>query len=202
MDELEKLFQDNKSSFDRLKPSKSSWDTRSNPKSLINSDRNSWLKIAASILVLLGITLTWYANQPSQFKNLTMLSPEGKEVILDPSANKYTLIQFWASGNVLCDKENCYYYLPAYKKYKDRGFEIYAISLDVDKEEWVKGIEENDLPWIHVSDLKGWESPICIECDISKLPTTFLLNQKGDIILEDLNAEILDETLGKLLATN
>ena len=55
MDELEKLFQDNKSSFDRLKPSKSSWDTRSNPKSLINSDRNSWLKIAASILVLLGI---------------------------------------------------------------------------------------------------------------------------------------------------
>ena len=93
-------------------------------------------------------------------------------------------------------------YIPAYEKYKDQGFEIYAISLDMDKNEWIESIEENKLPWIHVSDLKGWESPICILCDITKIPTSFLLDQEGNVIAKDLNAEILDATLNELLAQN
>lgn len=207
MDELDDLFQKNKESFDQISSDKDLWHpikesldvSKTNS---FDSNKNTWLRIAASILVLVAITSAWVMgmSSSSSFPHISMESPSGQKIVLDPSLNKYTLIQFWASGNVLCDEINCYYYLPAYKKYKDRGFEIYAISLDQNKEQWIKSIEENELPWTHVSDLKGWESPVCVECNISKIPTSFLLDQKGNVILEDVNAEMLDETLGRLLA--
>jgi len=212
MDDLEKVFRDNQASFDRITTDKDLWSPikQSLATPIIpierasKSNRRWWLMVAASIVLLVAVSAYWFihTDSPPRFENLAMAAPDGKEVVFDPSLNKYTLIQFWASGNVLCDKQNCYYYLPAYKKYKDRGFEIYAISLDLDKREWMQSIEENDLPWIHVSDLKGWESPVCIECDITKIPTAFLLDQKGNIILEDVNAEMLDKTLSTLLADN
>ncbi|MFK8039455.1 MAG: TlpA family protein disulfide reductase [Crocinitomicaceae bacterium] len=212
MDELEKIVKENKASFDRLELNEDTWDainstldTKKKPTIFyLSRKRRIVLSVAATIILLIGISplFTRMFNPQSQFENLLMTSPNGEKIQLDPSLNKYTLIQFWASGNVLCDKRNCYYYLPAYEKYKDKGFEIYAISLDKNKDQWVNSIEENDLPWIHVSDLKGWESPICIECNISKIPTSYLLDQEGNIVMEDLNAEILDETLSKLLADN
>ncbi len=210
MDELEKTFKNHKEAFDRLEPSEQIW---THIKGSLNNDsavklpnrrKKIFLSIAAFLILLLGVSslLARINGQESQFDNLVMMAPNGEEILLDPSLNKYTLIQFWSSGNVVCDERNCYYYLPAYEKYKDKGFEIYAISLDEDKNQWIKSIEENNLSWIHVSDLKGWKSPICIECNISKVPTSYLLDQEGNIILEDLNAEILDETLSKLLADN
>ncbi len=210
MDELDRIFKRQKASFDRLEPDIETWEkiNKSIQKdSLINQTaqkKRIFLSLAASIVILLGVFSLFAQStyQSNQFDDLVMTSPTGEEIRLDPSLNKYTLIQFWASGNVICDEKNCYYYLPAYEKYKDKGFEIYAISLDKNKNQWIRSIEENNLPWIHVSDLKGWESPICIECNISKVPTSYLLDQKGNIIMEDLNAEILDETLGKLLADN
>ncbi len=126
----------------------------------------------------------------------------GFETKLSSLRGNIVLIDFWASGNVICDEENCYYYLPAYEKYKEHGFEIYAISLDENKEDWIASIEKNNLPWIHVSDLLGWDSSICIECDMSKMPTSYLLDSRGNIVAYDLNAETLDETLRYLLAKN
>jgi thiol-disulfide isomerase/thioredoxin len=213
MNELEKIVKDHKESFDRLTPRDGVWETikmsldkkEVDSKSVfLNRKSRIILRIAAGIIILLGISslLTLNASKPTRFDNLVMTSPEGEEILLDPSINKYTLIQFWASGNVLCDEKNCYYYLPAYEKYKDKGFEIYAISLDEDKGQWIRSIEENNLSWIHVSDLKGWESPICVECNVSKVPTTYLLDQRGNVIMEDLDAKILDETLSRLLADN
>ena len=214
MDKFEQLFKQNKSSFDRLDPAPESWgeimksldDTT--PLSLPKHRGRNFLfiRIAAGILLLLGLYAALSTGgvhiDEDVFDRIALDSPEGNTIPLDPSLNKYTLVQFWESGNVLCTDENCYYYLPAYEKYKEHGFEIYAISLDKNKESWVLGIEENDLPWIHVSDLKGWQSPICIECNITKVPTSFLLDNKGEIIARDLSAEDLEETLDRLLAQN
>ncbi len=211
MNKLEETIRDNKAYFNQLEPSDKSWanirtELKKNgtikPKTTSIKWRSA-LSIAASLILLFGSYLM--INQRSStnvvnFAKVAMSSPEGKMISLDPTQNKYTLVQFWESGNVLCSEENCYYYLPAYEKYKEKGFEIYAISLDRNKEDWVQGITDNDLPWIHMSDLKGWDSPICIECNITKVPTSFLLDQDGNIIEEDLKAEELDHTLDKLFA--
>lgn len=207
MDNLEKYFKENKEEFDKLEPSAHLWDSISKKIIPAKKKKNyTFLKIAASLLLVIGFAvMLWIPNDQTSnlvFNDLILPSPEGKNVLLDPTKNKFTLVQFWESGNLLCNEENCYYYLPAYEKYRDLGFEIYAISLDKNKESWVQGIEENHLPWIHVSDLKGWESEICIECNISKVPTSFLLDHKGEIIAKGLNADELDETLDRLLVQN
>jgi len=210
MSELEKLFKENKESFNRLEP-KSEW---LDIKDRISSDEvlprtkgyAKILSIAAVFVVIVGLAGFYFVRQGAQvtteFQSLTLLSPEGTPTALVPGSNEYTLVQFWASGNAICSEENCYYYLPAYEKYKNKGFEIYAISLDENKEDWLAGIEENDLPWIHVSDLQGLESPLCVECNITKVPTSFLLNKKGEIIARDLDAPGLIEKLDVLLADN
>lgn len=212
MDDLEEIIIKNKESFDRIKPADNMWDSiKGNLKNergseIFQKEKASYMlqKVAASILVIICALYIWNNNfkNDSVFSDLTMASPDGEEIPLDPSLNKLTLIQFWASGNVICDEENCYYYLPAYEKYKEHGFEIYAISLDENKEDWIASIEKNNLPWIHVSDLLGWDSSICIECDMSKMPTSYLLDSRGNIVAYDLNAETLDETLRYLLAKN
>lgn len=204
---MEAFFKEHKDSFNKLSLNEASWKKIKTGIQQKKKERKRFLflRLAAAVLLLLVLSAGYFVdtdlNYPV-FDGLAMDSPHGETIALDPSINKYTLVQFWESGSVLCTEDNCYYYLPAYEKYKSKGFEIYAISLDKDKESWVLGIEENDLPWIHVSDLKGWESPVCIECNISKVPTSFLLDQKGTIIARDLNAEDLDRTLDKLLAQN
>ena len=214
MSELDHFFKNHKASFDRLEPKENAWRSikEEYDKRKQESDHKEkkkrllfLYKMAATVLLIVGLSTLYFSSNiesKSVFDNIAMISPQGTSIPLDPSLNKLTLVQFWESGNILCNTENCYYYLPAYEKYKDQGFEIYAISLDDDKESWVLGIEENDLPWIHVSDLKGWDSPICIECNISKTPTSFLLDQNGKVIARDLNAEDLDDTLNHLLAQN
>ncbi len=211
MDNMDQLFKANKGAFDRLEPRDESW--RKIKKAVVHHPSTpkgftrtiSRWRIAATLLLFIGAGFLWYylANESRlEFNAIALESPEGHLIPLDPSQNRYTLVQFWASGNAICTEENCYYYLPAYEKYKDQGFEIYAISLDENLHEWVAGIEENKLPWIHVSDLKGWESPVCIECNITEVPSNFLLNHKGKIIARDLEAEELESTLDKLLARN
>ncbi|KAA3634404.1 MAG: hypothetical protein DWQ02_11450 [Bacteroidetes bacterium] len=211
MDNMEQIFKSSKNAFDRLEPGIESWDRirdaviQDKPSKVFSIYRSSWFRVAAAVLLIAGAVSVWFAieaNNHTKFQNIALESPEGRIVPLDPTQNKYTLVQFWAAGNAICTEQNCYYYLPAYEKYKDHGFEIYAISLDENLNEWVAGIEENDLPWIHVSDLKGWESPVCIECNITKVPSNFLLNHKGKIIARDLEAEELDITLEKLLASS
>lgn len=209
--EIDRLFEENKRSFDRLEVPDALWTkikteiqtnkTAKTP-SLWLGYRRFWAAAAAiALLALMGVGI-WMQQNQHPLDNLVLASPEGSQIPLDPSKNKLTLVQFWESGNVLCTEDNCYYYLPAYEKYKDKGFEIYAISLDDNKQEWIAGIEENQLPWIHVSDLQGWESPVCIECNITKVPSSFLLNDKGNIIARDLDAEDLEDTLDRLLAQN
>ena len=210
MDEFDQLFKTHKDSFDRLEPGSKTWTAikdatvKTSPVHTQRMLRRAgFLRIAAAILLVLGLSSIWLLKvnyDRSAFKNIALASPYGETITLDPSENKFTLVQFWASGNAICTEENCYYFLPAYEKYKDKGFEIYAISLDEDKDSWISGIEDNQLPWIHVSDLKGMDSPICIECNISKVPTNFLLNQKGKIIARDLEAEHLESTLSMLMA--
>ena len=45
----------------------------------------------------------------------------------------------------------------------DKGFEIYSVSLDDKRDAWTKAISELELPWVHVSSLKGWDCPELVE---------------------------------------
>ena len=86
----------------------------------------------------------------------------------------------------------------AYKKYHEKGFEIVGFSFDVDKDDWQYAIKSWDMPWIHLSDLKGWESEAGQIYGIRAIPDNILIDPKGTIVARDLRGSELEEYLSKV----
>ena len=88
----------------------------------------------------------------------------------------------------------------AYEKYHGKGFEIVGVSLDNDKAAWTGAIQRMNLPWIHLSDLKGWQSEAAALYGISSIPATMLVDPQGKIVEFGLRGEQLEVKLAELYA--
>jgi len=125
-------------------------------------------------------------------------SPDGKLVKLSDLKGKYVLVDFWASWCVPCRQENPNI-VKAYKQYKDKNFEILAVSLDNDKASWEKAIKDDQLGWLHISDLKGWKNEVAGIYAIRSVPSNFLVDPQGKIIAKNLRGEELEKALAQLI---
>jgi peroxiredoxin len=132
-----------------------------------------------------------------KISDISLPDPEGNIISLSTLRGKYVFLNFWASWSMISREENPDL-VKIYNKFKGKGFEIYQISLDRTRESWLKAIEENNLKWINVSDLKFWNSDACIKYNIRKLPANFLLDTAGIIIAKDLTADELENYLKEI----
>ncbi len=128
---------------------------------------------------------------------IVLNNPEGIPIPLSSLRGKYVIIDFWASWCRPCRDENPNT-LRLYNKYKKDGLEIYGVSLDSDKESWLKAISDDQLSWIHVSDLLKWNSPVISKYNIDAIPTTILLDKEGKIIAKNLRGKYLENKLDEL----
>lgn len=141
----------------------------------------------------------------SKAKDISLKSPEDQEIKLSSIKGKIVLIDFWASWCGPCRRENPNL-VKSYERFKDakfkkaKGFTIYSVSLDRNKEAWQKAIVQDKLTWqYHVSDLKGWQSDAAAQYQVSSIPMNFLLDENGIIVAKNLRGAALDAELEKLL---
>ncbi len=130
--------------------------------------------------------------------NFAQANPDGKMVNLTDLKGKYVLVDFWASWCGPCRGENPNV-VAAFNKYKDKGFTVFGVSLDQNKDKWLQAIKTDNLTWQHVSDLKGWGNEAAKLYGISSIPQNLLLDKEGKIIAKNLRGADLDAKLEELI---
>ncbi len=129
---------------------------------------------------------------------LILPTPDNKELALSSLRGKVVLIDFWASWCGPCRKEMPNVKL-VYQKYKDKGFEIYGVSLDKDRNAWLEAIEKDGLKWPQVSDLKFWQSEAAQTYAVQSIPHTVLIGKDGKILASGLRGAELESKLAEVL---
>ncbi len=136
--------------------------------------------------------------------NFTAPSPEGEAITLNDIKGKVTIIDFWAAWCGPCRRENPNV-VEVYKKYHDKGLEIIGVSLDGTpqqkdaKQAWLDAIEQDNLTWHQVSNLKYFNDPIAREYNINAIPATFIIDEDGKIIAKNLRGPALEQKISELL---
>jgi len=129
---------------------------------------------------------------------IALPTPEGDTIKLSSTRGKIVLLDFWAAWCQPCRTENPNL-VANYKTYHNKGFEIFQVSLDRTRDQWLKGIEDDKLgKWIHVSDLKYWNSVVVPAYYIDGIPASFLLDKEGKIIARNLRGEALSNKLKEI----
>ncbi len=128
---------------------------------------------------------------------------DGKEIslksVVENKANKYVLIDFWASWCGPCMGE-VPYLVDTYDKYHKKGFEIYGVSFDRDRDAWLKAVENKKMNWIQVSSLAAWDNQARNDYAVNSIPANFLVDcATGKIIAKGLRGEELQKKIAELL---
>lgn len=128
---------------------------------------------------------------------ITLKDTEGNDLSLSSLRGKVVLIDFWASWCGPCRAENPNV-VRVFGKYKDKGFTVFGVSLDQNKEKWLGAIKSDGLTWSHVSDLKGWSSEGARLYGVKSIPQTYLIDKEGKVIAKNLRGEMLELKLKEI----
>ncbi len=123
---------------------------------------------------------------------------DGDTIALSTLKGKTVLLYFWASTSAPSRQQNLAL-KSIYEKNKDKGFEIYAVSLDNNKSKWRQAVRYDELTWINVSELSFPESSATTIYNVNKVPTSFLLNSKGEVVARDIYGKELQKWLDNML---
>lgn len=129
---------------------------------------------------------------------IKMPGVSGDSLSLSSFKGKVVLLDFWASWCMPCRVANRSL-VKLYSKYKDKGFEIFGVSLDESESEWKRAITKDRITWTQVIDPRGWDAQTAIRWNVSALPTNFLINKEGKVVGYNLEGRKLEKAIRSLL---
>lgn len=152
---------------------------------------------------------TYYKNMFTDYQRRARLAP-GREAplfsLVDTTGHthnltdyrgRYVLLDFGASWCYWCKKEEPFV-LKAHQQHQGK-LTVINISMDTKKDLWIKDLQQQQYPWISISDLQGWNSPTATDYYVQGVPRIILIDPQGKIIADNLRGEAMLKTIEDLL---
>ncbi len=139
-------------------------------------------------------------TEPGQpYIDITLSNKDGKEISVSSllAEGKYVLIDFWSSSCVPCMGEMPFL-RAAYETYKEKGFEIYAVSNDINRDKWLEAMDKVGMIWTSVTSFQNWEDQFVKAYGVSRIPANFLINPQGVIIGKNLRGVQVETKLAEI----
>ena len=130
--------------------------------------------------------------------DFTVAGLKGDSIKLSSLKGKVVLLDFWASWCGPCRISNKQL-VKLYGKYKDKGFEIFSVSLDDEKNNWKKAIAKDKITWMQGIDTGGWDALTAAKWQVDAIPASFLVNKDGDVVAINLEKNELEKKIKELL---
>lgn len=198
---LKTIYREFDDPVSRLMALRAGWrDGEDNEQMAILAELEALLGEGRTIGVLKALAQNRTAELAGAVREVTARNLAGEEVRLAEvlAANRYTLVEFWASWCAPCFAE-IPYLQAAYERFGDRDFEIFAFNLDDAAEDWREASEDRyAIPWLNVADGLAFDSPVAELFRVNAIPASFLLGPGGVTVARDLRGESLERRLAEL----
>lgn len=148
-------------------------------------------------LILIGGAMA-QPRQGQMATDIALPTAKGDTLRLSSLRGKVVLLDFWASWCGPCRVANRGL-SKIYSKFKDKGFEIYSVSFDADRSDWLNAVKQDKISWLQVNDPDINRSAVALHWEVYSIPTTYLIDRDGRLLAMDLEGKNLENALKKLI---